>query len=806
LLLFLASLLPSLCAQERYLGIVFGPATPETARRGAHAAADAARRWLQNPGAVVELRRAGSPDSAQVDSRTLDGVDQLFADVAARGREADPTAFLTALDAAAQAAAAHSGARLVAAVLNGPPWSSDGERTLATLVDFCRSKGVRVVVLDIAAGGGAEDNAALKALATRTGGLWLREAKGLESSLMMLAPGGKAAPQTAPAPAPASAPAPAPAPQSGGFPIPLYARFIRTSGTGSVSSGTLARQLGNADARGTPTLVANATTGPLKGMLLVEAPLNALKFETDDKSDTYHARALINAVVRNSKGVAVWTGGKEVVVRGPMPRLERRRQGVLYFMRDITLLAGDQYTLEATIQDELAGSGGAVTAPVRPPEGAPGLMASDALAVRRFTSAADKFDADQVFSYEGEALAPLLHPVYDAEKGVNLRLFLVIYPDIDGPQPDMHLELMRDGHPVARAAVAFKSQIRNSELGNMGAEGVGAGAPSGGSAIGGAIPGARAREFPYLASVNGAKLSPGAYDAVVTVRQGRNVITRTVPFQVTGNAETAGGPGAAGAGADTEAEVVLPEIEPATVDSSGLAIGSEEQERLWSEAAKSVLGYSKRLPNFRCSQETRRFVAPVRTPGQLKESDSFKDDLTYEDGRESYRTVEVNGEKTEKTREELKGVRSSGEFGTMLRGLFEPETGVTHKWAGRAMAMGVLCQVFQVAVDQAHSNLTLVNGGRYERVGYAGRVFIDEDTGLVRRLTIQGAGLPKDFALQSPAFSLDYGMVRIGSDDYLLPLRSVLQLRQTKLFVRNETVFRSYRRLEGQSVIKYQDR
>jgi hypothetical protein len=67
-----------------------------------------------------------------------------------------------------------------------------------------------------------------------------------------------------------------------------------------------------------------------------------------------------------------------------------------------------------------------------------------------------------------------------------------------------------------------------------------------------------------------------------------------------------------------------------------------------------------------------------------------------------------------------------------------------------------------------------------------------------------GVGLPKDFGLQSPTFSLEYGMVRIGSNDYLLPLRSILQLRLVRSFVRNETVFRGYRKFEASSEVKFE--
>jgi hypothetical protein len=46
-------------------------------------------------------------------------------------------------------------------------------------------------------------------------------------------------------------------------------------------------------------------------------------------------------------------------------------------------------------------------------------------------------------------------------------------------------------------------------------------------------------------------------------------------------------------------------------------------------------------------------------------------------------------------------------------------------------------------------------------------------------------------------------MVKVGSQDYLLPLRSVLQVRQGRIMVRNETVFEQYRKFEASSEIKY---
>ncbi len=79
-------------------------------------------------------------------------MEQLFLDTATAAREADPLSFLITLDSAAQTAALENGTRIVVAVLNSPPFSSDSERTLEHLAEVCQAKSVRILVLDVAEG------------------------------------------------------------------------------------------------------------------------------------------------------------------------------------------------------------------------------------------------------------------------------------------------------------------------------------------------------------------------------------------------------------------------------------------------------------------------------------------------------------------------------------------------------------------------------------------------------------------------------------------------------------------------------
>jgi hypothetical protein len=817
------TLAPCLHAEQGILTFVFGPSSQDAARQSARAAAATARHWVQTDGGVVELRRAGNPDARRLDAAMgAKEFDQAFNDMALAAREADPPSFLISLDSAAQAAALASGTRIVVAVLNSPPFSSDGERTLEHLAEICQANAVRVLVLDAAEGAKSVPNAALNALATQTGGSWVRQARALEANVAMVVPADESAVPVAPsAPAqPAATTAEAKPAASGAIPkfeIPVYIRFIRTSGTGSMSNSVTDH---DADFGRTATVASAGSSGldvgssevsyeandsnrPMQGMVTVEAPLNGLKFDIDDNTNTYQAHARITAIVRNAKGAAIWTGRKEINAHGPARKLDERRRGSMFFMRAIGLPGQGPFTLEAKVEDLIAGNSGFIQTPLRTSRNAPGLVASDALVVRPFKGSADKFEADQVLSYEGEALSPVLDPVFRAEEPINLQIYLRLYPDIHGAPIDLSMEILHDGRVVARMPLDFKSGLASAARD-------GASSKIGGRAE--TTVGGEAKEFPYLVNLKGAKFSPGDYQGVISIHQSKNVIKRVVPFKVIGNApaqavEVAGLPKtASGPQDDTEnADVVLPEIEPAKVDSTGLKMREDEQKRLWEEAAKNAMGYLDRLPNFRCIQETHRFTAALKTPDQLKEADSFKDSLMYEGGKVQYQRVEINGMKPENAEAVKTGVLARNEFGSLLRGLFDPDVNASYKWAGQAMAMGVLCQVFDVEVTKAKSNFMLNYGGRRELVAYTGRIFIDEEAGMVRRLTIQGAGLAKDFGLQSPALSLDYGMVKIGKDDYLLPLRSVLQLRHAKAFVRNESVFRAYRKFDAETQIKFEN-
>jgi hypothetical protein len=757
---------------------------------------------MQTAGAEVELRRSGSPDAQHIaGAKDAREIEQTFLDAALAARDADPHSFLLTLDSAAQSAGSHPGVRVVVAVLSSPSFSIDGERTLENLGQICQIHGVRVLVLDVADDAKRVPSTALKALASKTGGAWVRQAKDLEPQVATVTPPSANTVPAAPA-APAE-PAPKPAeeaPSTGfniPFAIPVHVRLMRVSASPSKSESTA----GHGSDFGEPFVLVSALDfsvvsdgassedaswpndahEPLKGLVTVESPLTAFRFDKDDTAGSYQGHARITAIVRDAKGEAIWTGQKDVNLHGPLSKLAKRREGSIFFMRAVTLIGQGPFTMEAKVEDLVGQTTGTITTPVRIGRNAPGLAATDALVVRSVRGSADAFEADQVLSYQGDALSPVLDPVYRADQPVDMQIYLRLYADVHSTPLDLSMEVLNEGKVAGRMSLPFKGTSSDS-------------APEGAS-----------KEFPYLVNMKGAKLTAGDYQGVISIHQGKDVIKRIVAFKVvgSGSAQAAAAGPQTSAAADEAETIVLPEIETATVDSSGAKMRDIDQKAVWEAAAKNATGYLAQLPNFLCIQETHRFTASAKTPDQLTEADSYLDQLVFEDGKERYQRLETNGEKVDAAPVEDKGVASRNEFGSLLRGLFDPDVAATYHWAGRSMTLGVLCQVFEFQVSRAKSNFVLHSGSNVAAAAYTGRVFIDENNGMVRRLTIEGGELPKDFRLQSPALSLDYGMVKIGDKDYLLPLRSVLQLRQAKTFIRNESVFRGYRKWQAESLVKF---
>ena len=232
---------------------------------------------------------------------------------------------------------------------------------------------------------------------------------------------------------------------------------------------------------------------------------------------------------------------------------------------------------------------------------------------------------------------------------------------------------------------------------------------------------------------------------------------------------------------------------------------SIEQKQILEQLAEHALNYTANLPNFICTQVTRRHIDPTGTENYSL-ADTVQEQLTYFDRHESYKVAMVdNRAVTNVEHDQLGGSTSSGEFGTMLRYVFEPSSHTEFDWEKWGTLRGRRMYVFNFKVNQAFSRYLVKDGESHREIiaGYHGLVYADSETKSVMRIVIQCDSIPADFPIQQVSLDLNYDFAKIGEQEFLLPLNSELRSRRGKFLSWNETEFRLYRKFGTESNIKF---
>lgn len=234
---------------------------------------------------------------------------------------------------------------------------------------------------------------------------------------------------------------------------------------------------------------------------------------------------------------------------------------------------------------------------------------------------------------------------------------------------------------------------------------------------------------------------------------------------------------------------------------------SEEQAQVLQAAKDYALNYTSRLPDFICTQVTRRFADPTGLESWIRQ-DVITERLSYFDKHEDYKVVLYNSRPVEMSHDKLGGATSSGEFGSVMREIFEPESETRFEWERWGTLRGRRMHVFSYRIAQNRSKYSIYSEDVKERIiaAYHGLIYVDRDTLAVMKITLQTEDIPAGFPVREVNLSLDYDHVSISDRDFILPLKAVLTSRQGAKFLnRNEVEFRMYRKFSAESTIKAVD-
>ena len=229
-----------------------------------------------------------------------------------------------------------------------------------------------------------------------------------------------------------------------------------------------------------------------------------------------------------------------------------------------------------------------------------------------------------------------------------------------------------------------------------------------------------------------------------------------------------------------------------------------EQKALLERVREYALNYSKNLPNFICTQVTRRYFD--RSGQEFWEMmDTLTSRLTYFDQKETYKLVMVNNHSTENAYGSVGGALSYGEFGSMLQQVFEPKSQASFAWLRWATLRGRRAHVYTYMVPQPNSEWRIM----YERtneviVGYSGLIYVDRDTEMILKITLEGRDIPPNFPIQQATNALDYEYSKIGDQTYLLPLKGEMRMRHDKFLTKNILEFHLYKKFGADTSVTFE--
>ena len=512
--------------------------------------------------------------------------------------------------------------------------------------------------------------------------------------------------------------------------------------------------------------------------LAVEVPLAELATRVDAKTNLSAAHVSIVAQIKDRNGVVVEHYGEDVTKRGATETLNHDYSATISMERHFISAPGE-YTMEVAALDQNSGKAGALRRDFEIPDLTGVVALSDLVLVRSMAGAhVEDDDPLEPLRYEHQKVTPNLAGELPA-RAKDVSLFFILHPDPASGEPmKLEMELIHNGKPGPRKAL-------------LQADGVHA-------------------AMPYLASVRSSALAPGDYEVKAYLSQGGKSAEESGRFRVPASA----GNESANAGSNELEVADISEgggggtLEAAPHAPNQLAISAlskpvpapaqDEAQRLIENAREHALSYNESLPNFVCTEVTKRSV-DVNGDGKWRSIDTLVELLSYRDKVETHTTLEVNGNASHTDRGAMKGIFSAGEFGGVLQAVFRDASKADFQWKEADSLNGATVQVYGYRVDRSDSTFSVTgSNGKQEIVGFSGQVFIDPVTRRARRITLTAEDVPPDFPTQATSIDVDYDYVSINGLKYLMPVSAELQLKKGQHEALTNTMeFRDYKRFDS---------
>jgi hypothetical protein len=191
------------------------------------------------------------------------------------------------------------------------------------------------------------------------------------------------------------------------------------------------------------------------------------------------------------------------------------------------------------------------------------------------------------------------------------------------------------------------------------------------------------------------------------------------------------------------------------------------------DACRYALSLKQRLPNVICDQTTTRYLRPA--PGYFgrRVQDVLTAHVIYEDGRERYSDLKVNGKPQDLGTAEKRGQYTTGEFGTDLIFAFTAPNHPSFRYLRKDSHAHHHTFVYESMVRREDNHgWVLATNGRTTYPEFAAEISVDQTTHEIVRFQLKVTP-EKDFPLSNIELQTQYEDLPLGDGTrFVLPTQS----------------------------------
>ena len=503
-----------------------------------------------------------------------------------------------------------------------------------------------------------------------------------------------------------------------------------------------------------------ATPDGVELAVIVESSLGDLLFQDDPQAALCRAHGSMLAMIRGADGKIIERFAIDSPIQGPIDRADSVRRAT-WQMEERAVLAPGSYVLESAVSDLQAKRTSVEKRSFTVDPWQPGPHVSALTYVRGVSENAA--GSKRAFQALGRSIEPELDLRLKGGKGSQATVFFLAQGGKDSSAPvTVGLEVLRGEQVVAQGQV-FSGPVK--------------------------------AETPLVAKLDASTLPGGDYQVRITAKQDGQTSTASLPLAIDSWSSTDGEP------LHLEFNLDVAAKKPEEWKS---VPPTEEQKQLLDAARRRALTYTQSLPNFTCLQTTRR-LEDSSGKQDWRQKDEYSEIISWLNGVETYDRVGARSRKADGRKDPVK-VTSAGEFGSLLKTIFQPESKTDFRWIRSESAGGRTAEVFAYRVEQPNSQYYVFYRSKNNlnfRPGYRGLVSIDSRAAEVMHLEAEIEEVPKEMQIQGLRITVDYEPAAVGGQDYLLPSAATLMTQVGRRQVRNELRFSAYRRFEAESKIEY---